>query len=454
MKKFTIGCLAAIGVFAVVLVGVYLIDTIFDSDDTTSTLTTPITTETTGTPTQTLAVTTTPTTAMTTPPTPTTTQPPTTTTMTETTEQPLIEVELMAAQSEGLIEINAYGTGSLESIKLDITSKSNELLDIAILPGTIFDSQPAGLFSSMVVLKEEMVLAEPHDTLGPVSIDAAGINMRLDEPGESDSLTLSMTSVSGNLKKLIDLPDFQDQDFRIQQFAIWTITDNPGRDDYVGIGYFGLGTGPDDGEIEIIRSLFEVAGIPVDNYRALRAAVYVELIDASNMGLIEVSACGTGSINRIQMSLTSNSDDTLEVAILPGTIFTSSAAGIQSMVVTAEKLILLYPYETAESVSIDAACANMELDAPEESNILALSTEVPPEDLVKLLYLPDFHEETSRVQQFAIWTITDNPERGGYMSIATGFQIFGTGPSDDEIDRIRILFEKAGISTYKYKALG
>lgn len=443
MKKFTIGCLAAIGVFAVVLVGIALVTTILDSDDTTDT-----------TSTQTITVTTTPTTAMTTPPTPTTTQPPTLTTMTETTEQPAIELILLEAQFMELIEVSAYGTGSLESIKLTITSQSNERLDIAILPGTIFDSQPAGLFSSMVVIKEKMILLDPHETVESLNVAAAGINMRLDEPGDSDFLTLSTTSVSGNLKKLIDLPDFQDQDFRIQQFATWTITDNPERDDYVGIGYFGLGTGPDDGEIEIIRSLFEVAGIPVDNYRALRAAVYVELINANNMGLIEVSACGTGSINRIQMSLTSNSDDTLEVAILPGTIFTSSAAGIQSMVVTAEKLILLYPYETAESVSIDAACANMELDAPEESNTLALSTEVPPEDLVKLLYLPDFHEETSRVQQFAIWTITDNPERDGYIGIATGFQIFGTGPSDNEIDRIRVLFEKAGISTDKYKALG
>ncbi len=103
------------------------------------------------------------------------------------------------------------------------------------------------------------------------------------------------------------------------------------------------------------------------------------------------------------------------------------------------------------NLDIDAACANMELDAPEESNILALSTEVPPEDLVKLLYLPDFHEETSRVRQFAIWTITDNPERDGYMGIGT-FGL-GSGPRDEEIDRIRVLFEKAGILTDKYKAL-
>lgn len=111
MKKFTIGCLAAIGVFAVVIVAIALFNTIFDFDDTTDT-----------TPTQTLAVTTTPTTAMTTPPTPTTTQPPTTTTMTETTEQPTIELILLEAQFMELIEVSAYGTGSLESIKLTITS--------------------------------------------------------------------------------------------------------------------------------------------------------------------------------------------------------------------------------------------------------------------------------------------------------------------------------------------
>jgi hypothetical protein len=105
-------------------------------------------------------------------------------------------------------------------------------------------------------------------------------------------------------------------------------------------------------------------------------------------------------------------------------------------------------------LDIDAACANMELDAPEESNSLTLSTEAPPGDLIKLLNLPDFHEETYRVQQFAIWTITDNPGRDGYIGIVTGFVIFGTGPSDEEIEKIRVLFIKAGISISKYKALG
>ena len=32
----------------------------------------------------------------------------------------------------------------------------------------------------------------------------------------------------------------------LRQFAIWTITDNPPRDGYRGLGYFGVGYPPDE----------------------------------------------------------------------------------------------------------------------------------------------------------------------------------------------------------------
>ena len=431
MRKIVIGCLSAIGVFTIVIIGVYIFTTVLDSNGTSDT-----------TATQTLAGTTTPT----------TTTPPTVTTATVATEQPAIEIDLLSAQITGFIDVSACGSDSLESIKLSITSNSNQNLEVAVLPGTIFEPQADGMVSSMMVIKEAVVELEPNEANKTVNLDAACINMQLDVPSESDMLELSTTSASGDLGKLIDLPDFQDFDFRIQQFAIWTITDNPGRDDYM-VSYFGLGSQPSDEEIEVIKGIFETAGIDTEKYRALRAAVYVELMQAKNMGLVDINASGTGSINRIQMSLTSKTDDNLEVAILPGTIFTSSAAGVQSMVVTIQELVLLDAYETTELFDVDAACANMELDAPEESNSLALSTAPPPEDLIKLLSIPDFQEGTFRVRQFAIWTITDNPERDGYIGIVTGFGIFGSGPSDEEIEEIRVLFIKAGITISKYKAL-
>ena len=62
---------------------------------------------------------------------------------------------------------------------------------------------------------------------------------------------------------------FGDETFRFQQFAIWTITDNPSRDEYVGLVYFGLGSGPSDEEMLTIDALFEAAGISTAKYQAL-----------------------------------------------------------------------------------------------------------------------------------------------------------------------------------------
>jgi len=179
----------------------------------------------------------------------------------------------------------------------------------------------------------------------------------------------------------------------------------------------------------------------------------VDLIEAKRRGLVEVAASGVGNLDRILLTLTSNSAKVLRVAILPGTIFDSQSASIQSMLVLTEKLVFLIPHERIESIKVDAACGNMRLDLPGKSDTLTLSLSPASGDLMKLLSLPDFQEETTRVRQFAIWTITDNPGRRDYMGIATGFQIFGTGPSDEEIGRIRVLFEKSGIPTNKYEAL-
>ena len=374
---------------------------------------------------------------------------PTTPVETKTATQPPMRVELMAAIT-GFIDISAYGAGSLDAMKLNLTSKSGGPLEITVSPGTIFDPQ-SSLKSSMVVTSEKKILLEPLQTSGLISVDAASLNMQLDVPAESDALTLNTSSASGDLRKLVRLSDFQNEpSFRIQQFAIWTITDNPGRDEYVGIGYFGMGSGPSDEEMEIIRLLFQKAGISTEEYQALKTAVYVELIDAKNIGLVEVNACGVGSLEAIKLSLTSKSDDVLEIAILPGTIFDSQSVSIQGMVVITDKLWILYPRETV-SISVGAACANMRLSMPDEKDTLTLRMTPASGDLMKLLNLPDFHKETYRVQQFAIWTITDNPGRDDYIGI--GFVGMASGPSNAEIERIRVLFQKAGIPTDKYKTL-
>jgi hypothetical protein len=182
-------------------------------------------------------------------------------------------------------------------------------------------------------------------------------------------------------------------------------------------------------------------------------AVEIELSEAAHRHLLEYSASGVGSIDRISLRLTSKSEDDLNVQVLPGTMFEPTSASVQNMVVTSSRSILLPSYETVGPIDIKVACANMELEAPGEDHNLTLRSGVTSSDLIKILGLSEFQSETTRVKQFAIWTITDNPERGKYMRIATGASIFGKGPTDEEMGKIRLLFEKAGISTARYQAL-
>jgi hypothetical protein len=121
------------------------------------------------------------------------------------------------------------------------------------------------------------------------------------------------------------------------------------------------------------------------------------------------------------------------------------------MVVRKPASVLLATAGSEQSLTLSAACASMELDAPGESDSFTVSTAPVPTDLIKLLNLAPFLDEPFRVQQFAIWTITDNPPRGGYVGL--GYFGVGTGPSDEEMERIRTLFQQAGISTEPYQAL-
>ena len=121
----------------------------------------------------------------------------------------------------------------------------------------------------MVVIAEKLLMLYPHETVGPIDLNTACASMELDAPSESDNLILSSEAAPDDLILLLDLPDFHEEEFRIRQFAIWTITDNPKRDEYVGIGTFGFGSGPSDEEIEKIRVLFDKAGISTGKYRAL-----------------------------------------------------------------------------------------------------------------------------------------------------------------------------------------
>jgi hypothetical protein len=176
----------------------------------------------------------------------------------------------------------------------------------------------------------------------------------------------------------------------------------------------------------------------------------IELIKAVNGGQVAVAGTGRG-LQRLDLTLTSKADGPLVVVINQGTVFDPAVERTQSMVVITRRMIDL---EAGGSVPVqlDVACADMKKDTPDRNDRFALHEGSVPKDLVKLTRLPEFADEPFRVQQFGVWTITDNPTRTGYVGLGTADGA-SSGPSKAELTRIAELFRAAEIDTKPYRAL-
>ncbi len=119
------------------------------------------------------------------------------------------------------------------------------------------------------------------------------------------------------------------------------------------------------------------------------------------------------------------------------------------MIVRQEEIYLLKP-NVELSLELQVSCANMELKQPGFSDVFTLSTEPANEDLLKLLALEEFLFHTIELQQFAIWTITDNPYYSYYY---TPIEVGGYShtPLEYQVEIIKDLFIEAGIDTGKYQ---
>lgn len=177
----------------------------------------------------------------------------------------------------------------------------------------------------------------------------------------------------------------------------------------------------------------------------------VELRQALQQGLVSVTGSGDG-LQSLDLELTSEVSESLSVTIEPGTMVDPAARATQTMVVVAESVVELKPM-AIESISLDVACAQMHQDQPTGDDAFTVRMAEPEADLMRLLGVPEFTAETFRVQQFAVWTITNDPRRNDYVGLTSGFEIFGSGPSDEEFASITTLFESAGIDTDKYRGL-
>ena len=171
------------------------------------------------------------------------------------------------------------------------------------------------------------------------------------------------------------------------------------------------------------------------------------LAEAISRGEVDASIQGNG-LEKLEVSLKLKVDFSLEVSVEPGTIFEALSGGVQNMVVRRPAVVVLRP-GTQVSLELEVSCANMQKKEPHVNDSFKVAQSPAAGDLQKLLALPGFAFAPLRVQQFAIWTLTDNPVRDAYVGIsATGG--FGAGPTAEELSAIKVLFGQAGIDPPKY----
>lgn len=157
------------------------------------------------------------------------------------------------------------------------------------------------------------------------------------------------------------------------------------------------------------------------------------------------------SLQGLELTIASKLDTAIRVVVNPATVFEPRASGTQAMVVIEKKVVTLEAQAEVE-VELEVACAEMYDETPTSEDGFRLASERPTSDLVKLLKLPAFGDETFRIQQFAVWTITDNPSRTAYVGL-TSSDGSGGEPTTAELKRISDLFAEAGIPAGHYRAL-
>jgi hypothetical protein len=185
------------------------------------------------------------------------------------------EFGLREALDRGLVDLKIEGAG-LKQMKLIVGATGPKPLRVSVVKGTFFRPMENGRTQNMVAVRSKTLEIPPQQTLHSF-VDVACANMRLNVPGSGEKFELGHRAIQPDLRRLLDLPEFDSEEFGIKQYAVWTITDNPDRNHFAEIGLtFGP---PAPGQFAFpqyqltnpisrrIDELFDLAGIDKSRYR-------------------------------------------------------------------------------------------------------------------------------------------------------------------------------------------
>ena len=378
-------------------------------------------------------------------------------------EPPVASYNLVDAVREGFVELEIQG-GGLDKIWINLKSKDERTLQIKVPPGLIFTAVRTNT-QNMVTRVEEAVIVEPLQEKYRFSVRVACANMGKATPKAEDRFRITEQLEDGSdMLKLISAPGFAETEFRVQQFAVWTVESNP--KEFVGIGTGSSGSGPSIAEMEEIRALLVEAGISLKRDHKFRGPVgppiQMGLEQALRDGHVEMNVTGLRE-SSISVSLQSKSDDPLEVTIPVGYRFRCETAPVSDMVVKTERAFKLTHYLHRKQWQIDSVSESMQKPPPEGDHVLISSPKkVEDEQVLRLLSVPrDFLPTTAsrdryrRICQLAYWIFLHNPDLANCTQACAlaSSQYWSAPPKTEEIAQIRQLFQKLEFNPEDFKIL-
>ncbi|HLJ53740.1 MAG TPA: hypothetical protein VKT77_01810 [Chthonomonadaceae bacterium] len=166
---------------------------------------------------------------------------------------------LSQALQRDLVSTRVTGSG-LQSVSLVVRRKSRRPLRVTVPAGTYFVC--GGGAQNMVATGDtdaDLTATDSVDT----SVSAACANFYLDQPDEGNTFAVRPAHPSPELRRLLKVIDGKRPESIVSQLAIWSLTDNPSRDDVANH----LNRAPEMDDYHAAAALLRDAGISPSSRR-------------------------------------------------------------------------------------------------------------------------------------------------------------------------------------------
>lgn len=134
-----------------------------------------------------------------------------------------LEISLIDAIEIGKISVDGIGQ-SIQSSTLSITNKTDETLEITILPGTFLYTASDSVQNMLIIQKQILTLEGGRQCTQTVS--TACMNIYRNIPDESNTFAVRQLDSEASLVKLLELTAKEKSPYPVIQAAVWILTDS------------------------------------------------------------------------------------------------------------------------------------------------------------------------------------------------------------------------------------